>query len=76
MGFENCTVLRRNIIISGRYNQIFETVIPSDIVETLVKIEKFREEYLNTLSQDEANSTVQTDNCTGAFDNNTYYQNS
>ena len=76
MGFENCPVLRRKITISGRYNNIFETLVPDDIVQTLISIEKLREEYLNTLSQDEANSTIQTDNCMGASDNNIYYQNS
>ena len=75
MGFENCPVLRRNITISGRYKQIFETSVPSDVIQTLIKIEKLREEYLKTLSQDEANSTIQYDICMGASDNNTYYQN-
>ena len=46
------------------------------VIQTLIKIEKLREEYLKTLSQYEANSTIQNDICMGASDNNTYYQNS
>ena len=41
MGFENCTVLRRNITISGRYNKIFETLVTGDIVQTLISIESY-----------------------------------
>ena len=51
MCFENCPVVKKNITISGNYNPIFNTSgIPSDIVQTLVRIENLREEYLNIMS--------------------------
>ena len=73
MCFENCPVVKNNITISGNYNQIFNTSdIPSDIVQTLVRIEKLREEYSINMSQNEANST----SFLGASDNHADYQNS
>ena len=72
MCFDNCPVVKANIAIFGNYNDIFNTAsIPSDIVQTLVRIEKLREEYENK-SQNEANST----SCLSASDNRAYCQNS
>ena len=44
MCFENCPVLKENISIHGEYNQIFGASVPSSLVNTLMDIDKFREE--------------------------------
>ena len=75
MGFENCLVLWKNVEISGNYNQIFNQYVPSELVETLVKIDKYREENIS-LSQNEANSTRQQNSSMGASDSHVDYQNS
>ena len=75
MCFENCSVLRKNIEISGDYNQVFNKSVPSELVETLVKIDKYREEHIS-LSQNEANSTRQQNSSMGASDSHVDYQNS
>ena len=46
MNFENCQVIRDNVQISGVYQDIFKTNIPSEIVSTLQEIDKFREQTL------------------------------
>ena len=76
MCFENCPVLRQNIKLSGSYHQIFNTAVPSEIVQTLSLIDKFREENSKSLSQKEANSTRQLSSSMGASDNLSNYQNS
>ena len=77
MTVENCPVVRNNISISGNYVQIFNNcLIPSDIVQTIMKLDKFREEYSTEMSHDEANSTRQHTSWMGAPDNHTDYQDS
>ena len=49
MSFENCSVLKNNVKISGNYQQIFNPTVPTDTVKTLLQIDKFRDE---TLSRD------------------------
>ena len=44
MSFENCHVLKKNIDMSGKYCQIFSASVPSSLVNTLVEMDKFREE--------------------------------
>ena len=44
MSFENCPVLKKNIDMSGKYCQIFSASVPSFLVNTLVEMDKFREE--------------------------------
>ena len=44
MGFDNCKVLRDNINMEGRYQDIFTKYIPAKLVNTLLNIDKFREE--------------------------------
>ena len=77
MAIENCPVVKKSISISGDYNQIFNTsLIPSDIVQTIVKLDKFREEYSTKMSHDEANSTRQHASWMGAPDNHADCQDS
>ena len=66
MSYENCPVLQKNISIPGKYNQIFNTLVPSEVVQTLTKIDEFCE---NFMSQNEANSTRQHNSWMGASDN-------
>ena len=76
MCFENCQVLKKHITISGNYNQIFNPSVPNDVVQTLMKMDKFREESYNNLSQNEANSTSKQTSLLGASGNYINYQNS
>ena len=76
MCFENCPVLRQNITMSGSYQQIFNTNVPIEIVQTLCMMDKFREEESKSMSQKEANSTRQPLSLMGASDNLPNYQNS
>ena len=76
MCFENCQVLKKHITISGNYNQIFNPSVPNDVVQTLLKMDKFREESQNILSQNEANSTRKNSSLLGASGNYINYQNS
>ena len=50
MGFENCSVLKNNLKISGNYQFIFKSSVPTDTVESLVQIDKFRNENCEILS--------------------------
>ena len=50
MSFENCSVLKKNVKISGNYQQIFNSSVPTDTVKSLVQIDKFRDENCETLS--------------------------
>ena len=56
---QNCPVLRQNIKISGSYNQIFDTSVSIEVVQTLSMIDRFCDENSKLLSQKEANSTEQ-----------------
>ena len=76
MCYENCPVLRQNIKISGSYNQIFDTSVSIEVVQTLSLIDRFRDENSKSLSQKEANSTRQLSGSMGASDNLFNYQNS
>ena len=76
MCFENCPVLKKHINISGSYNQIFNTSVPREMVQTLLMIEKVRAENGDILSQNEANSTRQQNSSMGASDSHVDYQNS
>ena len=69
MSYENCPVLVKNIKIPGEYEDIFKTYIPKYVVQALMDIEKFRDEFL---SQIEANSTRQHASWMGASDNVIY----
>ena len=74
MCFENCQVLKKHIKISGSYCQIFNPSVPNDLVQTLMKMDKIREE--NHLSQNEANSTRKHASLLGASGSYFNYQNS
>ena len=76
MCFENCQVLKKHITMSGSYNQIFNPSVPKDVVQTLMKMDKFREENHNIMSQNEANSTRKHNSLLGASGNYINYQNS
>ena len=69
MNYENCPILQKNIKIPGEYENIFNTYVPKYVVQALMDIEKFREEFL---SQIEANSTRQHTSWMGAPDNVIY----
>ena len=75
MGFDNCSVLRETVKISGNYSEIFKQSVPRELVDILVKIDKYREENIS-LSQNEANSTRQQNSSMGASDSHVDYQNS
>ena len=70
MCFENCPVLKKHILITGSYEQIFDTFVSRETVQILMKIDKFREE--NILSRNEANSTRKHIGLMGASDNVNY----
>ena len=46
MAFYNCQVIKDNVKIEGRYEDIFKNTVPSDLVKTLVNIEQFRKENI------------------------------
>ena len=46
MAFNNCPVIKDNVKIEGKYEDIFRSAVPSDLVRTLVNIEKFRKENI------------------------------
>ena len=46
MAFYNCQIIKDNVDIKGKYEDIFKQSVPSDLVNTLVKIEQFRKENL------------------------------
>ena len=62
--------------MSGSYQQIFNTNVPIEIVQTLCMMDKFREEESKSMSQKEANGTRQPLSLMGASDNLPNYQNS
>ena len=47
MAFNNCQVFKRNIDIEGNYYDIFRPEASTNLVKTLINIDKFREETLN-----------------------------
>jgi hypothetical protein len=44
MAFNNCPVLKANITIKGKYEDLFKKNMSFELVKTLVNIDKFREE--------------------------------
>ena len=46
MAFYNCQVIKDNVNIAGRYEDIFKNTVPSDLVKTLVNIDQFRKENI------------------------------
>ena len=44
MAFNNCPVLKANITIKGKYEDLFKKNVSIELVKTLVNISKFREE--------------------------------
>ena len=72
MCFENCPVLKKHILITGNYEQIFDEFVASETVKILMKIDKVREESSNILSRNEANSTRKHIGLMGASDNVNY----
>ena len=44
MAYNNCPVIKREVTISGNYNDIFKKTIPNEVVKTLYHIELVREE--------------------------------
>ena len=48
MGFENCPVIKSNIQIAGNYKDIFSSQVKSDLAITLQKIDKYREEHIQS----------------------------
>jgi hypothetical protein len=45
MAFQ-CPVILENISVTGSYSKIFDTSVENSLARTLVKIDKFREDYL------------------------------
>ena len=76
MCFETCSVLKKHIEIFGSYDQLFNPYVPNELVQTLIKMDKFHEENHNFLSQNEANSTRNNVGLLGASGNCINYQNS
>ena len=48
MGFSNCTVIKSNLNINGNYEDIFKSKIPNEVVFSIEKLDKFREEHMET----------------------------
>ena len=47
MAFNNCQVVKQNIVLEGNYSDIFRPEASTNLVKTLINIDKFREETLN-----------------------------
>jgi hypothetical protein len=45
MSFYNCQAIRTKIQVKGEYSDIFKPTIPIDLVNTLVNIDEFRENF-------------------------------
>ena len=43
LSFYNCQEIRTKILVKGEYSDIFKPTIPIDLVNTLVNIDKLRE---------------------------------
>ena len=71
MCYENCTVLKKHILIAGSYEEIFKYSVSRETVETLMKIDKFRMSH----NENEANSTIKHVGLMGASDDNINHQN-
>ena len=48
MGFENCPVIKSKVQIAGNYKDIFSSQIKSDLARTLQKIDKYREDNIQS----------------------------
>ena len=70
MSFENCSILKKNVKISGNYQQIFKSSVPTDTVESLVQIDKFRDENFEILSHNARPTAPDNTIILGASDNN------
>ena len=46
MAFYNCQVIKDNVKIEGRYEDIFKNTVPRNLVKTLVNIDQFRKENI------------------------------
>ena len=46
----SCPVIVNNVNIKGRYSDIFGDKVTKDLANTLLDIDKFRDEYLNSRS--------------------------
>ena len=49
MAYTNCPVLKANVQIEGKYEDLFKPNIPTKIVKSLVNIDNFREENIKTI---------------------------
>ena len=47
-GSFSCHVIRENVQLEGKYSDIFTDKISTSLARTLVNIDKFREEHMNT----------------------------
>ena len=47
MGFKNCSMIKENIEVKGNYENIFSDQIKPELAQSLLEIEKFRENFLN-----------------------------
>ena len=63
MCYENCPVLRQNIKISGSYNQIFDTSVSIEVVQTLSRIDRLRDENIVSEGSQQHQTTVRFDGC-------------
>ena len=46
MAFYNCQVVKDNIRIEGKYEDLFKPTVPNDLVRTLTRIEEFRKDKI------------------------------
>ena len=44
----NCPVVKENVNLNGQYSEIFRTNIKPELAQSLVDIEKFRKEYMES----------------------------
>ena len=49
MAYTNCPVLKANVQIEGKYEDLFKPNIPTKIVKSLVNIDNFREEHIKNI---------------------------
>jgi hypothetical protein len=49
MAYTNCPVLKANVQIEGKYEDLFKPNIPTKIVKSLVNIDNFREEHIKKI---------------------------
>ena len=49
MAFTNCSIVRENVTVEGVYEEIFKPVIPRKTIQTILNIEKVREDYVKKI---------------------------